>query len=194
MTWVPEVMVDDRPLTAGDSTANLEVGATLSTAILLPKNLNCMAELHKYENFALMMQHSVLAIQHAQSYVVKTKMTRKKLARKTKEAAKLLSSLNNAEANNRALLDQAEVAKAAENLAKEKAKLAEDKAEVTRPGLAAAKAKAADLEAKLQEALDSKEAEVNAADEKTFEKGQAAVRDQYKQQVNLACNRGYYLG
>ncbi|XP_028063989.1 mitogen-activated protein kinase kinase kinase 2-like [Camellia sinensis] len=65
-------------------------------------------------------------------------------------------------------------AKAAQNLVEEKAKLAEDEAEVARVDLAAAKAKATDLEAKLQEALDSKEAEVKAADEKAFKEGQAA--------------------
>ncbi|XP_028078518.1 uncharacterized protein LOC114280358 [Camellia sinensis] len=92
------------------------------------------------------------------------------------------------------MLDQAKAAKAAQNLAEEKAKLADDEAEVARADLVVAKAKAANIEAKLQEALDSKEVEVKAADEKAFEEGQAAIRNQYKQQVNLACNRGYYLG
>ncbi|XP_028055049.1 uncharacterized protein LOC114259236 [Camellia sinensis] len=118
-------------------------------------------------------------------------MTKKKLVRKTKEAVKLLSLLNHAKVNNRALLDQAKAAKAAQNLAEEKAKLANDEAEVARADLAAAKAKAAGLEAKLQEALDSKEAKVKAVDEKAFEEGQAAVRGQYQQQVNLASSSAF---
>ncbi|XP_028065624.1 uncharacterized protein LOC114268625 [Camellia sinensis] len=153
MTWAPEVMVDDKPLTAGDNTMNLEVGVALP-----------------------------MAIQHAHSYAVKTEMMRKGLARKTKEVAKLLSSLHHAGANNQALLDQAEASKVTQDLAEEKAKTANDEAETARADLEAAKGKAADLEAKLQEALASKEAEVNAADEKAFEEGQTAVRDQYKQQ------------
>ncbi|XP_028104877.1 uncharacterized protein LOC114303898 [Camellia sinensis] len=91
-------------------------------------------------------------------------------------------------------MDQAKASRATQNQAKEKAKIAEANAEAAKADLEAAKAKAIELEAKLQEALDSKDAEVKAADEKVFEEGQAAVRDQYKGQVNLACNRGYYLG
>ncbi|XP_028092493.1 tropomyosin-2-like [Camellia sinensis] len=186
-------MLDGRPLTVGDSAANLEIEAALSTAVLLPEDMNCMAELHEYEDFAFLMQHSVLAIQHAHSYATKTEMMRKDLAKKTKEAAKLLSSLNKAKASNRALMDQAKDAKTAQSLAEEKAKEAKNEAEAARADLEAANAKVADMEAKLQEALANKEAEVKAADEKAFEEGQATVHDQYKQQVNLACNRGYYL-
>ncbi|XP_028073924.1 helicase SWR1-like [Camellia sinensis] len=123
------------------------------------------------------------AIQHAHSYAVKTEMTRKELVKKTKEAAKLLSSLNQAEAKNRALLDQAKASKAAQDLAEEKAKKADAEAEAARADLEAVKAKIANLEAKMQAALDSKEPEVKATDEKAFEEGQAAVRDQYKGQL-----------
>ncbi|XP_028105429.1 uncharacterized protein LOC114304470 [Camellia sinensis] len=138
-------------------------------------------------------KHPAEAIQYAHSYAVKTEIMRKELARKTKEAAKLLSSLNKVEANNQALMDQAKDAKAAQSLAEKKAKTANDEAKAARADLEIAKAKVTAIEAKLQEALASKEAEVKVADEKAFEEGQAAVRDQYKQQVNLACNRGYYL-
>ncbi|XP_028097119.1 uncharacterized protein LOC114296988 [Camellia sinensis] len=120
-------------------------------------------------------------------------MTRKELAKKTQEAAKLFFSLNHAEANNRTLFDQAKASRAAQNQAKKKAKTAEANAEATKANLEDAKAKAIELEAKLQEALDSKDAEVKAADEKAFEEGQAAVCDQYKGQDNLAYNQGYYL-
>ncbi|XP_028075194.1 uncharacterized protein LOC114277494 [Camellia sinensis] len=126
MVWAPEIMLDDRPLTAGDSAANLE--------------------------------HSVLAIQHAHSYATKTEMMRKDLAKD---------------------------AKTAQSLAEEKAKEAKNEAEAARADLEAANVKVADMEAKLQEALANKEAKVKAADEKAFEEGQVAVRDQYKQQLEV---------
>lgn len=49
-------MVQDQSLTAGDSTIeNVEVGAVLLTVVLLPIDMNHMANLHEYENFGLMM-------------------------------------------------------------------------------------------------------------------------------------------
>ncbi|THG12202.1 hypothetical protein TEA_010899 [Camellia sinensis var. sinensis] len=93
------VEVRDRPLQAGDSVLDsVEVGAALSTAVLLPVDINRMAELFEYENYALMMQHCVLAIQQGHFFTVKTEEFKKELTNKTKEAAKLLSSLNKAEA------------------------------------------------------------------------------------------------
>ena len=61
MIWVPEVMVGDRPLIAGNSTIqDVKVGAVLSTAVLLLEDLNQMVDIYEYENFGLMMQHSIL--------------------------------------------------------------------------------------------------------------------------------------
>ncbi|XP_028103834.1 KNR4/SMI1 homolog [Camellia sinensis] len=194
MVWAPEIMLDDRPFTAGDSAVNLEVGVALCTAVLLLEDMNRMAELHEYEDLPFMMQHSVLVIQHPHSYATKTEMMRKDLAKKTIETTKLLTFLNKAEASNRALMDKAKDAKIAQSLAEEKAKATDNEAEAAKAELAAIKAKVADLEAKLQEAIANKEAEVKAADEKAFEEGQAAVREQYREQVNLGSNRGYYFG
>ncbi|XP_028058818.1 uncharacterized protein LOC114262639 [Camellia sinensis] len=126
--------------------------------------------------------NDVKVIQHTHSNAIKTEMARNELAKKTKEAAKLLTSLNHAEVNNRALLDQAKASKDAQNQAEKKAKMVNTEAATSKANLEAAKARVAELEVKLQKALDSKEADVKVADEKAFEKGQAAVRDQYKEQ------------
>lgn len=48
-------------MTVGDSAIdNIELGAALSIVVLLPTDLNRMVEINEYENFTLMMQHSVL--------------------------------------------------------------------------------------------------------------------------------------
>lgn len=126
--------------------------------------------------------------------MVKTEITRKELVRKTQEAANLLSSLNQAEANNRHLMDKAKAASAAQTEAEAKTKEAIVVAEAAKAVAEATEVKAARVEEKLKEALESKEAEIKAADEKAYAEGQADVRDAYKAQVNQACNQGYYLG
>ncbi|GMQ05130.1 hypothetical protein CsSME_00050277 [Camellia sinensis var. sinensis] len=90
--WPLAFMVGDQPMSAKDSA----IDAALSIAILLPSDMNRMVEITEYENFALMMHHSVLGIQHAHSFTVKIEEVEKELTRKTKESAKLLSSLNQA--------------------------------------------------------------------------------------------------
>lgn len=57
--WAPPITVDDKPIRAGDSANNIEVSVALSTALLLPENLNRNAQMSEYENFSLMLQHSV---------------------------------------------------------------------------------------------------------------------------------------
>ncbi|GMP47435.1 hypothetical protein CsSME_00015168 [Camellia sinensis var. sinensis] len=121
-------MVGDRPLLAGDSALdNLEVSAAISTAVLLPADLNRMAELTEYENYAMMMQHCVL---QGHSLAVKANDFKKELTKKTNEAAKLLTSLNKAEARIRGLLDQAKVTLLALKNAEDRAEAAENVAQV----------------------------------------------------------------
>ena len=195
MTWAPEVMVRDRPLPPDESVIeSVKVGVVLSTAVLLPEDMNHMDDLHAYETFGLMLQHSVLVslmlypfklsntklkhfftnlfhslqvIQHTHSYAIKTKMMRKELVKKSQEATKLLSSLNHAEASNQNLLDQA---KAAQTEAETKARVADTIAEPAKAVVEVAKARARELEAKLKEAIDLKEAKVKAADERLLKK------------------------
>ncbi|GMP98008.1 hypothetical protein CsSME_00046052 [Camellia sinensis var. sinensis] len=104
--WTLTVMVGDRPLLTKDSTLdNMEVSATLSIVVLLPADHNRMTELTEYENYALMMEHYILAIQQGHSFAVKIEEFKKELTKKTKEAAKFLTSLNWVEARIRSLLD-----------------------------------------------------------------------------------------
>lgn len=59
--WAPAIMIGDKPMKVSDSAIDsIEVGTALSTVVLLPTDLNRMAKINEYENFALMMQHSVL--------------------------------------------------------------------------------------------------------------------------------------
>lgn len=53
-------MIEDKPVRTGDSATDIEVGVALSTALFLPNDLNRMAEVSECENFALMVQHSIL--------------------------------------------------------------------------------------------------------------------------------------
>lgn len=76
-------MVRDRSLLAGDSTLDsLEVGAAISTAVLLLADINHMVELSEYENYVMMIQHCVLAIQQGHSFAVKTDEFKKELTQK----------------------------------------------------------------------------------------------------------------
>ncbi|GMP32120.1 hypothetical protein CsSME_00006026 [Camellia sinensis var. sinensis] len=133
-------MVGDRPLLAGESVLdNVEVDIALSTAVLLPADLNRMAELIEYENFSLMMRHCILG----HSFVVKAEEFKKKLTKKTKEAAKLLTSLSQFEARIRNLLDQAKTAQLAQNKVEDRAEAAENIVEVTKAEAKEAKEKEA---------------------------------------------------
>lgn len=57
--WAPEITLEDKPVMANDSTEDINVGAALSTALLLLGDLDQNAELSEYENYALMLQRSV---------------------------------------------------------------------------------------------------------------------------------------
>ncbi|GMP37907.1 hypothetical protein CsSME_00009385 [Camellia sinensis var. sinensis] len=125
-------MVGDRPLVAGDSALeSVEVGAALSSVVLLPADINRMAELIKYENYTLIMQHYVLAIQQGHSFIVKAEKFKKNLTKKTKETATLLSLLNQAEARIQGLLDQAKATQLAQSKAEDRAEVVENVTEVT---------------------------------------------------------------
>ncbi|CAL5418397.1 unnamed protein product [Camellia sinensis] len=93
-------------------------------------------------------------------------------------------------------MDKATAAQSTQPKAEAAAREAEEKAKAAEAKYAKAEveAKITENKSKLAEMLEAKEAEVKAADEKASTKGQADVRDQYKKQVNLACNKGYFLG
>ncbi|XP_028078089.1 uncharacterized protein CG45076-like [Camellia sinensis] len=182
----PVITIEDKPARVGDSAIdNIEVVVALSTALLFPTDLNHMAEVSEYENFALMMQHSVLTIQHAYTFAMKAEELKKELVHKTKEAAGLLKSLNNAEDKMKVLLDQAKAAKQAQDQAEEKTGAAEAVAEVLKAEIKEAEAKTAKAQAKLRRALATKEAEIKAADEKAYAEGAADVCEEYKKQAAL---------
>ncbi|GMP79381.1 hypothetical protein CsSME_00034951 [Camellia sinensis var. sinensis] len=139
-------MVGDRPFLAGDSALDdLEVGVAISTAVLLPVDINRMVELSEYENYAMMMQHCFLG--HSQA--VKTDAFKKKFTQKTKEATKLLTSLNKAEDRIRGLLDKDKATKLALKVAENCAEAAENVAEVAQAEAKEAKEKEAQAQTEL---------------------------------------------
>lgn len=178
-----------------------------------------MADFNQYENFAMTMRHSILVnplafispfsfnsvfytwetfsnIQYVHCHEAKAELVKKDLTKKTQEAIGLLSSLNKAKANNRGLMDKATTAQSTQPKVEAAAREVEEKAKAAEAKYAKAevKAKIAENKSKLAETLEAKEAEIKAADDKASAKGQADVRDQYKKQVNLAYNKGYFLG
>ncbi|XP_028074888.1 uncharacterized protein LOC114277206 [Camellia sinensis] len=170
-------MIEDKPVRASDSATDIEVGVAFSTTLLLPNDLNHMAEVNEYENFALV-----------------AKDMKKELVHKTKEATGLLKSLNNTEAKMKSLLDQAKAAKQAQDQAEERAGTAEAVVEILKAEIKEAEVKITEAQAELRSALATKEAEIKAADEKAYVKRAADVRKEYKKQVRQACNKGYTLG
>ncbi|XP_028093993.1 actin cytoskeleton-regulatory complex protein PAN1-like [Camellia sinensis] len=55
----PKITLEDRPIMSNESANDINVGVALSTALLLPGDLERNAEYSEYENYALMFQHSV---------------------------------------------------------------------------------------------------------------------------------------
>ncbi|CAL5418691.1 unnamed protein product [Camellia sinensis] len=53
--WALQITLEDRPVRAGDSANDVNVGVALSTALCLPRDLDPNAEMSEYENFALML-------------------------------------------------------------------------------------------------------------------------------------------
>ncbi|XP_028113656.1 radixin-like [Camellia sinensis] len=156
---------------SNESADDINVGVALSTALLLPKDLERNAGFSEYENYALMLQHSV------QREVSALKKENKSLESKMKK-----------------LEDQAEAATKAQQMAEEKAESAEAIRKVAEAEKKEAEVKKAQAEKELQKALATKEAEVKEADEKAYAQGMDDVTEEYKLQVRQACNRGFSLG
>lgn len=57
--WAPQITLEDKPVMANDSADDINVGIALSTALLLPDDLDRNDKLSEYENYALMLQRSV---------------------------------------------------------------------------------------------------------------------------------------
>ncbi|XP_028070420.1 uncharacterized protein LOC114272901 [Camellia sinensis] len=184
----------DKLVRASDSADDIKVDVALSTALLLPQDLNRNVEMSEYENFALMLQHSVQAIQHGHSFAMQAFNIKKELANKTKEAAGLQRTINKAEAKIKTLMKQAEEAKKAQEEVEERAGAADAIAKVLEAEKKEVEAKTADAQAELIAALATKDAEIKAMDEKAYAEGAADVKEDYKRQVRKACNKGYTLG
>ena len=57
--WAPQITLEDRPIMTNESADDINVGVALTTALLLPGDLERNAGYSEYENYALMLQHSV---------------------------------------------------------------------------------------------------------------------------------------
>ncbi|XP_028081305.1 uncharacterized protein LOC114282759 [Camellia sinensis] len=145
-----------RPIMASESADDINVAVALSTALLLPNDLERNAKLSEYENYALMLQHSAQAIQHAHSFSMQSFENRQILA----EAATKNQTL---------ALEKAEAAEAVKKVAEAEKREAE--------------AHKVQAQKELQQALATKEAEVKEADEKAYAQGMADVAEDYKLQV-----------
>ncbi|XP_028059687.1 triadin-like [Camellia sinensis] len=65
--WAPQITLEDRPIMTSESADDINVGVALSTALLLPGDLERNAGYSEYENYALMLQHSAGAATKAQT-------------------------------------------------------------------------------------------------------------------------------
>ncbi|KAF5953746.1 hypothetical protein HYC85_006602 [Camellia sinensis] len=59
--WASQITLEDKPVMASDSADDINVAVALSTVLLVPGDLDRNAEMSEYENYALMLQHSVQA-------------------------------------------------------------------------------------------------------------------------------------
>ena len=57
--WEPKVTLEHRPVYTNESAADVNIGVALSTAVLLDGDMERNEKMSGYENYALMMQHSV---------------------------------------------------------------------------------------------------------------------------------------
>ncbi|THG04386.1 hypothetical protein TEA_023479 [Camellia sinensis var. sinensis] len=192
--WAPKIVLEDKPVRAGDSTDDINVGVALSTALLLPGDLDRNTELSQYENYALMLQRSVKAIQHAHSFSVQSFENRKELANKKREVSSLQKTNKNLQSKMKTLEDQAEATIKAQNDTEEKAGSIEAVKKVLKAEKEEAGEKTAQAQKELQEALATKDAELTAADEKGYNEGVADVTADYEKQVKQACNKDFALG
>ncbi|XP_028075421.1 dynactin subunit 1-like [Camellia sinensis] len=170
--WAPPITIDDKPVKAGDSANDIEVGVALSAALLLLEDLNRKGRMSEYENFALMLQHSV-----------------QELADKTREVSNLQKTLKKTKGKIKTLSDQAEAAIKAKDKAEEKADAAEAIAKVLEAQKKEAEKKMVEAQKELQDALAIKEAEIKAADERAYAEGAADVKEDYKKQVKQEAAR-----
>ncbi|XP_028075768.1 uncharacterized abhydrolase domain-containing protein DDB_G0269086-like [Camellia sinensis] len=140
----------------------------LAETLLLPNDLERNAKFSEYENYALMLQHSAQAIQHAHSFSMQSFENRQRLVDMKREASSMKREIKSLEAKMKKLEDQAEAATKAQTLALEKAEAAEAVRKVAEAEKREAEAGKAQAEKELQQALATKEAEVKEADEKAY--------------------------
>ncbi|XP_028091964.1 nucleolin 1-like [Camellia sinensis] len=170
---------------ANDSADDINVSVALSTALLLPDDLNRNAELSEYENYALMLQRSIQAIQHAYSFPIQSFENREKLAEMKREVSSLQKSNTSLQSKMKKLEDQAEAAIKAQNDVEEKAKSVEAIKKVLEAQKREAEEKMAQAQKELQDALATKEAKVKAADEKGYNEGVADVTADYEKNTDV---------
>ncbi|XP_028078571.1 uncharacterized abhydrolase domain-containing protein DDB_G0269086-like [Camellia sinensis] len=168
---------------ASESADDINVAVALSTALLLPNDLERNAKFSEYENYALMLQHSAQAIQHAHSFSMQSFENRQRLVDMKREATSMKRELRALEVKMKKLEDQAEAATKNETLALEKAEAAEAVKKVAEAEKREAEAQKVQAQKELQQALATKEAEVREADEKAYAQGMADVAEEYKLQV-----------
>ncbi|XP_028067631.1 uncharacterized protein LOC114270365 [Camellia sinensis] len=190
--WAPKLTLEDRPIMSTDSADDINVGVALNTALLLPSDLERNAGYSVYENYALMLQHSVQAIQHAHSFSMQSFENRQKVVDLKREVSALKKDSKSLESKMKKLEDQAEAASKAQQMAEEKAESAEAIRKVAEAEKEF-KSKMVQAEKELQEALATKNAEIKEVDEKAYAQGMADVTEEYKLQVRQACNRGFSL-
>ncbi|XP_028101366.1 uncharacterized protein LOC114300706 [Camellia sinensis] len=163
--WAPKITLEDKPVFASDSAEDINVGVALSTALLLPGDLERNA-----------------------------KMSEEKLAEARREISSLKKSNKILQSKMKTLEEQAEAAIKAQNDAEEKADSTEALRKVLEAEKREAEDKTSQAQKELQEALATKEAKIKDADEKAYAQGMADVTEAYEQQVKQACNRGFSLG
>ncbi|XP_028091795.1 caldesmon-like [Camellia sinensis] len=123
------------------------------------------------------------AIQHAHSFSVQAFESRQELADKKREVSSLQKTNKNLQSKMKTLEDQVEAAIKAQNDAEEKAEFAEAIKKVLEAEKREAEEKTAQAQKKLQEALATKDAELQVADEKGYNEGVADVTTDYEKQV-----------
>ncbi|XP_028053925.1 tropomyosin-1-like [Camellia sinensis] len=160
---------------ASDSADDINVGVALSTALLLPGDLEWNAKYSEYENYALMLQHSVQSFEN-----------RERLAEMKKEFASLQKTNKGLQSKMKKLEDQAEAVIKAQTDAEEKADATEAIRKVAESHKREAEGRMAQAEKELREALATKEAEIKDADEKAYSQGMADVTEAYEKQVKEA--------
>ncbi|XP_028113937.1 uncharacterized protein LOC114311974 [Camellia sinensis] len=181
--WAPTITLEDKPVMASDSADDINVGVALSTTLLLPGDLERNAQYSEYENYALMLQYFVQAIQHAHSFSMQSFENRERLVEMKREFPSLQKTNKGLQAKMKKMEDQAEAVIKAQNNAEEKAEAAEAIRKVDESQKREAEERMVQAEKELQEALATKDAEIKEADEKAYTPGMADVTEAYELQV-----------